>query len=67
MRLVEGQTLGMWTVQALVELVEFHEDALVVLVEMEGFLHVFECQPPPSPLQGEGGLLRLCAPLLLEG
>ena len=33
--LKECQTLGMWPLQAFVELVEFHEYALVVLVEME--------------------------------
>ena len=29
--------------QALVELVELHQDALIVLVEVESALHVFQC------------------------
>ena len=42
MLLVEGQALGMWTVQALVKLVELHKDALIVLVEMEGLFHILQ-------------------------
>ena len=42
MLLVEGQALGMRTVQALVKLVELHEDALIVLVEMEGLFHILQ-------------------------
>ena len=33
--------------QTLVELVELHQDALVVLVEVEGTFHVFQCLSLP--------------------
>ena len=32
----------MWAMQVFVELVEFHEHTLVILVEMEGTFHIFE-------------------------
>ena len=41
--LQECQTLLVGTMQTLVELVELHQDALVVLVEVEGAFHVFQC------------------------
>ena len=40
--LQECQTLLVGTMQTLVELVELHQDALVVLVEVEGAFHVFQ-------------------------
>ena len=41
--LQECQTLCMWTVESFVELVEFHEYAFVVFIEVECAFHVFEC------------------------
>ena len=65
--LQEGQTLGVRLVQTLVELVEFHEHTLVVLVKVEGTLHILQSLRLTSLLveatQGEvapyGGEIRV--------
>ena len=40
--LQEGEAFLMRTMQAFVELVEFHQHTLIVLIKTEGTLHVFE-------------------------
>ena len=41
--LQESETLGVWLLQTLVELVKFHENSRVCLIETEGFLHHSQC------------------------